>query len=88
MKFNKSTLAMGAAIAGIMGAGLVSAPAYAHAKKAETGLCKGANGCAGKSACGQLKGKNSCKGQGFAMLSKKTCEKHHHEWMPAPKMKM
>ena len=78
MKLNKSTLILGAAVAGLMGVGLTAAPAYA---KAPVGLCKGANSCAGLSACGALKGKNHCSGKGFAKMTKRECEHHHGMWV-------
>ena len=88
MKLNRSAIVMGAAVAGLMGAGSLTGCSHMMTKSASVGLCKGANSCAGQSACGALKGKNSCKGQGFAMMSKNQCENLGHKWMPAPKMNM
>ena len=77
-----------AAIAGITGAlvagsaGSVMAATPMHPSNSEIGLCKGANSCAGKSACGALKGKNGCQGEGYALLTKSECQNKKLSWKP------
>jgi hypothetical protein len=85
MKLKTSGFVLGAAVAGIIGAGMQASPALAK-DKAPQGLCKGANSCSGKSACGEVKGKNDCKGQGYVKMTKAKCEKKKMMWMEAPKM--
>ena len=84
----KTQLLMTAAIAGIVGATLVT-PSYAMAKGKTKGmmLCPGESSCKGKGGCGEAKGKNECKGQGMAMMSKADCEAKGKTPMAAPKMK-
>ena len=90
MKINTSSLVMGAAIAGIIGAATSSTSVQAkETNKAEMGLCKDANNsCSGKGACGEMKGKNDCKGHGAAKMTKAKCEKMKHEWTPMADSKM
>ena len=76
-RMNKALL--GAAVAGIMGAAMMAAPASAKQRKAAKNVkCYGVNKCAGHGSCGgkghQCAGKNSCKGQGWLPMPKKSCE--------------
>ncbi len=76
MKSN--TLMINAAIAGILGAVALSAPANASGKE-EKGHCVGANSCKAKSACktadNECAGQNGCKGKGFLETTKAKCDK-------------
>jgi uncharacterized membrane protein len=70
---------LGAAVAGIMGAALASAPASAKEKGgAGAAKCWGVNKCGGHAhSCmgkGSCAGKNSCKGQGWLAMPKESCE--------------
>ena len=70
---------MNAAIAGILGAVVLAAPAHASGKEEVKGQCVGANSCKGKSACktaeNECAGHNACKGKGFLETTKSKCDK-------------
>lgn len=71
-----------AAVAGIVGVTIASAPSWAKeskAKKADKNVkCYGVNKCGGHGKCGgpghECAGKNSCKGQGWLLMPKESCE--------------
>lgn len=71
-----------AAVAGIVGAAIVSTPSWAKeskAKKSDKNVkCYGVNKCGGHGKCGgpghECAGKNSCKGQGWLYMPKESCE--------------
>jgi hypothetical protein len=71
---------IGAAVAGIIGAGtgLSAVHAEEQAMTKDAVKCVGVNECKGKGAChsstNQCKGQNECKGKGFMMMSKADCE--------------
>ena len=76
---NKSTLLLGAAVAGILTA---SAKAYDIPKeklqcKEDLVPCYGVNACQGKGQCSsathECGGQNSCKGTGWLAVPEKTC---------------
>ncbi|HVE15064.1 MAG TPA: DUF2282 domain-containing protein [Elusimicrobiota bacterium] len=80
----KRNLLLNAAVAGLMGAAVVAAPAMAakdgKMKKgdAEKNVkCYGVNKCSGLGKCGQAghecAGKNTCKGAGWLMMPKDSC---------------
>jgi hypothetical protein len=77
---NKKSLLLGAAVAGMMGAGtlMTASSAVAADKAVTTGHCMGANACAGKGACAQAPQhdcatKNGCKGKGYTETTKADC---------------
>ena len=76
-------IALSAAVAGILSAGVALHSVSAFAEDAVTtaaqkGHCMGANSCGGKSACATAKndcaGKNGCKGKGFLEKTKAECD--------------
>ncbi len=82
MQKRTTQVLLGAAMAGMIGAGsmMTSTPALAKEKNAGKVHCYGANACSGKGACAtpgqnECKGKNSCKGKGFMEMSKAQCKK-------------
>ncbi|MGE4233092.1 MAG: hypothetical protein AB7F43_07165 [Bacteriovoracia bacterium] len=80
MQKKTTQVLLGAAVAGMIGAGAMtvfSTPAFAKGGKVH---CYGLNSCGGKGACAtpgqnECKGKNSCKGKGYLELSKAQCQK-------------
>lgn len=79
MQKKTTQVLLGAAMAGMIGAGamMTSTPALAKGDKVH---CYGVNACSGKGACAtpgqnECKGKNSCKGKGYMEMSKAQCKK-------------
>ncbi|MBI2384645.1 MAG: DUF2282 domain-containing protein [Elusimicrobia bacterium] len=78
----KGNMLLKAAVAGIVGAAVVSTPSWAKeskAKKSDKNVkCYGVNKCGGHGQCGgpghECAGKNSCKGQGWLYMPKESCE--------------
>ena len=79
----KNSMLVRAAMAGLVGAALIAAPAQA-AKKAKKNMqevvkCYGVNSCSGKGKCGgpgaghECAGKNSCAGQGWLFMPQDSC---------------
>jgi len=80
----KTSLFMGAALAGLALAGGVSAK---EAKdKAKEGECHGINGCKGQGDCGNKEhscgGKNACKGQGWKKMTEAQCKEKKGKFKP------
>lgn len=78
---DKRSVLVKAAVAGLMGAAIVAAPAVAgdkaKAAKNKDVKCYGVNKCSGHGKCGgpghECAGKNSCKGQGWLPMPKDSC---------------
>ncbi len=78
----KGDMLLKAAVAGLVGAALASAPSWAKeskGKKTDKNVkCYGVNKCGGHGKCGgaghDCAGKNSCKGQGWLSMPKESCE--------------
>lgn len=78
----KGNMLLKAAVAGIVGVAVASAPSWAKESKAKKGdanvKCYGVNKCGGHGKCGgpghECAGKNSCKGQGWLPMPKDSCE--------------
>ena len=81
MQKKTTQVLLGAAMAGMIGAGIsIATPALAKDQKAEKVHCYGVNACSGKGGCAtpgqnECKGKNSCKGKGFMEMTKAQCKK-------------
>ncbi len=79
MQKRTTQILLGAALAGMIGAGIsTTTPAFAKGKGKVH--CYGVNSCSGKGACAtpgqnECKGKNSCKGKGYLEMSKAACKK-------------
>lgn len=80
----KSSLFMGAALAGLALVGSLSAKKAEE--KAKDGECHGINGCKGQGDCGNKDhscgGQNACKGQGWKKMSKEQCKKKKGTFKP------
>ena len=85
MKEKRTSLLVGAAIAGIVGFGAGPVSSAPQAQAPGVGLCKGANSCSGTSVWGESKGKNGCQGQGYAFLSKAECQGKKLQWKSIPR---
>lgn len=79
----KTSLLMGAALAGLSFAGAASAK---DAKPGKEGECHGINGCKGQGECSGkgngCAGKNGCKGQGWKKMTKTDCTKAKGKFKP------
>jgi len=82
MNKNTTQFLIGAAVAGIIGAGsaLVSSTSAKANAASDKGHCIGANSCKGKSGCAvsghnECAGHNACKGKGFLETTKAACDK-------------
>ena len=77
----KGNMLLKAAVAGIVGVAIASAPSLAgdsKAKKSDKNVkCYGVNKCGGHGKCGgpghECAGKNSCKGQGWLSMPADSC---------------
>lgn len=79
---------IGAAVAGMIGAGAVVSLAHAEGEAMKDMVkCMGVNECKGHGAChtssNGCKGKNECKGKGVMMMSKTDCEAKGGKMMEA-----
>lgn len=74
---DKKGMLLTAAVAGLVGSAVVSAPSFAKDKPAKDVKCYGVNKCKGFGKCGgpghECAGQNSCKGQGWLPMPKDSC---------------